>query len=338
MTNARPSFWRRTPAVWPLAGLVVLLLINFATGHNFFNFKEINGTHAAPIVDVFSEGSYCLMLSLGMTLVIATGGIDLSVGSVMALSGAVAGVMIAHGVTSLPLILAASLGAALLCGLVNGVLVSWLRIQPIVATLILMVAVRGVAQVVTGGESVDISNMHRQFDFLGKGFIFGLPFAPILATALFLAASLALRRTATGLFLEAAGDNETASRFAGVATGRIKCAAYVVCGICAGVAGLLHASNNSLANPLYDGQTMELDAIFAVVVGGTALSGGRFTLLGSYVGALMLQTLTATMYYIGVKPAIAPVPKALLIITVCLAQSETTRRWFASLRRKGRAA
>jgi simple sugar transport system permease protein len=260
-----------------------------------------------------------MILALGMTLVIATGGIDLSVGSVMAIVAAVAATRLEQG-DSLVVVFAAALLVGLLCGLVNGLLVSWARIQPIVATLVLMVSGRGIAQLITGGFQVRIAN--DSFNYLGNGFFFGLPVAPILVTALFLAAWLWLRRSATGLFIEAAGDNETASRFAGLATGRIKCLAYAISGLCAAVAGILASSSIKNANPLHDGLNLELDAIFAV-------------LLGTYFGVLMLQTLTETMYYDHVPSAVAPVPKAVLIILVCLLQSETTRRWFGGLR--GRA-
>jgi len=264
-----------------------------------------------------------------MTLVIATGGVDLSVGSVMAVAGAVAAVLLSRGVDSLALILAASLSAGIAAGLINGVLVSIAGIQPIVATLILMVAGRGVAQLLTGGEVIIIK--HAGFEFLGNGFFLALPFAAVLATTLFIVTHFALRRTAAGLFVEAVGDNPVASRFAGIATARVKCLVYVFSGFCAGLAGVMAAANVRAADSYRVGENMELDAIFAVVVGGTALTGGRFLLLGSFVGALLLQTLTQTMYYAGVPPAVAPVPKALLILAVCLLQSDRTRAWLKSL-------
>jgi galactofuranose transport system permease protein len=333
VNDARPGFWRRSPAVWPLAGLVLLALANLTRGWEFFKITRLNGHFVGTILDIFKDGSYGLVLALGMTLVIATGGIDLSVGSVMAVSGGLAAALLARGEPAALAVLAA-LGVALAFGLVNGVLVAWARIQPIVATLVLMVAGRGIAQLVTN-ENVVI--LDQRFTFLGNGFILGLPVAPLLVTLLFVATWALLRFTAAGLFLEGVGDNETASRFAGLATGRVKCLAYVACALCAGVAGLIKVSDVGSADPFRMGENMELDAIFAVVVGGTALSGGRFVLLGSYVGAILLQTLTITMYYLGVPSAIAPVPKAVLIIAVCLLQSETTRRWLGGLAR-GRAA
>ncbi len=332
MSEPRPSFWRRSPAVWPLAGLLLLLAINVVDGfrhdRNFLALTFHDGRFDSPVIDIFKNGSYVMVLALGMTLVIATGGIDLSVGAGMAVIGGLGATMLAGG-HSVAAMLAVSAGVALSCGLVNGLLVAGARIQPIVATLALMVAGRGIAQLVTHGNVVILPK--DKFDDLFHGIVCWLPLAPLLVTSLYLAVWAWLRRSAAGLFFEAAGDNETASRFAGLATGRVRCLAYALCGLGAGLAGLMKISDIGSADPFKMGDTIELDAIFAVVVGGTALSGGRICLLGTYLGALMLQTLTITMQYVGVPPAIAPMPKAVVIIAVCLMQSAVTRRWFARL-------
>jgi galactofuranose transport system permease protein len=329
--------FRQSPVVWPLAGLVLLALVNVAHDGSlaFFKVTVLDGHFYGFLIDILHHGALCMLVALGMTLVIATGGIDLSVGSVMAIAGAVAAMLLQNG-WPMPAAAGVALAAALLCGLANGVMVAWAGVQPIVATLVLMVAGRGIAQLVTSDNVVQIQN--TAFAFLGNGFVLMLPFAIVLVVLLYGVTWAGLRKTAAGLFVEAAGDNETASRFAGLATGRVKCGAYIFCGLCAGLAGLLEVSNVKAADPFQTGQYKELDAIFAVVVGGTALTGGRFSLAGSLIGALLLQTLTTTMYSLGVPPAIAPVPKALLIITVCLLQSETTRRWVAGLRRRKAAA
>jgi len=317
---------------------LLLLAVNVADGYkegrNFLAVTLQDGRLVSPVIDIFKNGSYGLILALGMTLVIATGGIDLSVGTVMAVAGGWAASLLAggHGAGTA---VAAALAAALACGLVNGVLVAGTRIQPIVATLVMMVAGRGLAQLLTGGKVVQTPK--AVFQWLGHGLVVGLPVAPLVVTALFLATCILLRRSAAGLFLEAAGDNPTASRFAGLATGRVRCLTFVGCSLCAGLAGLIKISDIGSADPFGMGSTMELDAIFAVVVGGTALSGGRLCLLGSFFGALLLQTLTVTMFYLGVPAAVAPVPKAVVIIAACLAQSETTQRWMVRLKR-GRTA
>jgi ribose/xylose/arabinose/galactoside ABC-type transport system permease subunit len=332
MTESRFTRSLRSPVLWPLAGIALLIAINFISDHRFLDLRMLNGHIYGWPIDVFNRGAPTIILALGMTLVIATGGVDLSVGSVVAIAGAAAGVLIGHGVTSLPLIVAGALAAGIAAGAVNGTLVSRLGVQPIVATLILMVAGRGIAQVLTDGQVLIIK--HAEFSFLANGFLFGLPFPIILAVALYLVANLALRRTAAGLFIEAVGDNPEASRFAGLATARIKTLAYVVSGLCAGIAGIIGAANIGAADAQRAGENMELDAIFAVVVGGTALTGGRFVLLGSFVGAVLLQTLATTMVSRGVPPEVATVPKALLIIIVCLMQSDRTRGWAKGLVRR----
>ncbi len=322
-----------SPVWWPVIGLVVLVVLNLVLNPAFLNISILEGRLYGMPIDILNQGARGLVLALGMTLVIATGGVDLSVGSIMAAAGALAAVLLVEG-HGLAVALSAGLGVGLLAGAANGLLVSRFGIQPIVATLILMVIGRGAAQLMTDGEVVPINS--AGFAFVGNGTVLGFPFAPLLAIALFLLAQLFLRRTASGLFVEAVGDNETASRFAGLGAARVKGLVYVFCGLCAGLAGLMAAANIRAADSYRMGENMELDAIFAVVVGGTALTGGRFLLLGSFIGALLLQTLTTTMYNLGVPPAVAPVPKAVLILVVCLLQSEHARRWFTSMVKGGK--
>lgn len=326
----------KSPVFWPLMGLLALVVVNVIINPSFLSLRLLDGHLFGVPIDILNQGSRGMVLALGMTLVIATGGVDLSVGSVMAVSGAVAAMLVTQTQLAFPLVLGVSLGAGLLAGLLNGLLVARLGIQPIVATLILMVAGRGVSQLITDGQVVTFQ--HPALEYMGNGFFAGLPVSILIVVALYLVASLALRKTALGLFIEALGDNETATRFAGLASARIKTLAYVVCGFCAGVAGLLAAANIRAADSYRAGENMELDAIFAVVVGGTALTGGRFLLLGSFIGALLLQTLTTTMYNLGVPPAVAPVPKAIVILAVCLLQSDKTRRWFRGLSARTSAA
>lgn len=330
MANNTPvvANWRQSPLLWPIVGLILLVAVNVVLAPSFLRITVIDGHLYGLPIDILNQGARGMLLALGMTLVIATGGVDLSVGSIMAVAGAVAAVLLSDG-TSLSIALLAATGASLAIGVANGALVAGLGIQPIVATLISMVAGRGAAQLIAGGQVIIIKT--PSFEFLGNGFLFGVPFAPILVIALFIVANLALRRTAAGLFIEAVGDNETAGRFAGLAAARIKALVYVVSGLCAGIAGLLATSNIRAADAYRVGEYQELDAIFAVVVGGTALTGGRFLLMGAFIGALLLQTLTTTMYNLGVPPAVAPVPKALVILLVCLMQSEHARRWFKGM-------
>lgn len=336
MTDSRLQRFLRSPVIWPLAGLALLLAVNLVHNPAFLKIGVLEGHLFGAPVDIFNQGARTFVVALGMTLVIATGGVDLSVGSVMAVAGAAAGLCLTNGHTELPLVLAVALGAGALAGLLNGVLVAYAGVQPIVATLILMVSGRGIAQFVAHGDVLLIK--HGGFAFVGKGFVLGLPFAAVLAAALYLAAQLALRRTAAGLFVEAVGDNPVSSRFAGLATTRVKCLAYLGCGLCAALAGVMDAANIGAADPYRSGENMELDAIFAVVVGGTALTGGRFTLAGTFAGVLLLQTLAPTLVFLGVPPSVAPVPKALLILIVCVLQSDRAGRWLRGLLPRTEAA
>ncbi len=322
---------RRMPMrwAWPLLGLAALLLFNLFAFPRFFALEIRDGHLYGTPIDILNQGSKVMLLAIGMTLVIATGGVDLSVGSVMAIAGAIAAMLVVQTPAPFALAIAAALGAALLAGFWNGLLTAFAGIQPIVATLILMVLGRGVAMLLTGGQIVTFE--HEALVFIANGHLFGLPFTATVVAAVFAATALLTRKTAVGLFVEAVGDNAQASRLCGVNARMIKLAAYSFCGFCAGVAGLIATSNIKAADSSRVGETMELDAIFAVVVGGTALSGGRFTLFGSIVGALLIQTLTTTMYNLNVPPAVAPAPKAVVIVLVCLLQSESFRRKAARL-------
>lgn len=325
---------RNSTLIWLLAGLALLVGLNLVSNPAFLKITLHEGHVYGVPIDILTQGSRTMLLALGMTLVIATGGVDLSVGSVVAIAGAVCALLL-NGGAGLATTIVAAMGVGALAGGVNGVLVARLSIQPIVATLILMVAGRGVAQLICGGQVIIIAD--KSFEFLANGYVWGLPVAPLLVAALFVGTHLFLRRTATGLFVEAVGDNETASRFAGLAAARVKILAYVFCGACAGLTGVFTAANIRAADANRAGENAELDAIFAVVVGGTALTGGRFSIFGTFLGALLIQTLATTMYYRGVPPAVAPVPKALLIIVVSLLQSEKLRGWVAGRwRRKER--
>lgn len=309
--------------LWPVLSLAALLAFNLAYQPAFFRVVIQDGHLYGTLVDVLNQGAKVMLLALGMTLVIGTGGVDLSVGSVMAITGALAALLVTT--TALPfaavLVLCVLAGAAL--GAWNGLLVTRLRIQPIIATLILMVVGRGIAMLITDGQIVTFE--HPAFVFFGNGHFLGLPFTVTIVALAFAATALLTRRTAIGLFIEAAGDNETASRFCGAPVRLVKVLVYAFSGVCAALAGLIATSNIKAADSSRVGELMELDAIFAVLVGGTALTGGRFTLVGSIIGALLIQTLTTTMYNLGMPPAIAPVPKAVVILLACLLQSPVFR-------------
>lgn len=327
--------------LWPVVALALLGLFNLFFTKDFFYVKVLEGHLFGTPIDILKNGSYVMLLSLGMTLVIATGGVDLSVGAVMAISGAVAAGLIEAGGVPLPLVLAAALGVCLLAGAWNGLLVSVFRVQPLVATLVLMVAGRGVALLITDGRKITIQEAYSAYDafiFIGNGFLFYVPLALTIVAVMLLLTVLLTRKTALGMFIESVGDNDTASRYAGVNARTVKFAAYAFSGLCAGIAGLIYTSNIRTADPTNTGVYLELDAITAVVIGGTALTGGRFYLLGSIVGALLIQSLTTTMLIHGLSSVEALVPKAVMVVAVCLLQSQRFRGMIGRLFRRRRTA
>ncbi len=309
---------------WPLLALAGLLLFNLVFSPEFLRVEIKNGHLYGSTIDIFNRGAPVMLLALGMSLVIATGGVDLSVGALMAVSGAVAAILISRAHLGAMTAALGAIAAGLAGGAFNGVLVSLLRVQPIVATLILMVAGRGIAQLLSGGQIITFRN--PGLEFLGGGYFAGLPFAISVVACVFVALGLFMRQTALGLFVEAVGNNERASRYAGISTGLIKFSVYLVSGGCAGLAGLIVASNIRAADANSAGLWLELDAILAVVIGGAGLTGGRFYLFNSLVGALLIQTLTTTILTRGIPVEFTLVVKAVVIIGVCLIQAEDFRR------------
>jgi simple sugar transport system permease protein len=324
---------RAARLLWPALVLVATLLVLRHSSEDFLHYAD--GRFLGSLVDVFNRGARVMLLALGMTLVIATGGVDLSVGAVMAIAGAVAAALIKHHQAPLPLVLLAALASGALCGLCNGLLVARLDIQPIIATLVLMVAGRGVAQLITDGQILTFTN--RPFEYLGTGYLLAVPF-PVILVLMMLAASAALvDLSAVRLCIESVGNNPTASRCAGVPVARVKLLVYVLSGLCAALAGMVETADIRGADANNAGLYLELDAILAVVIGGTALSGGRFSLVGALVGALIVQALTTTILtsaHISVNAT--RVVKALVVVVVCLLQSDVFRAKVGKLLRGGR--
>ncbi|MGW0390533.1 ABC transporter permease [Streptomyces sp. NPDC003042] len=313
---------------WPGAVLLALLLANVAFHHDFFSIRVRDGHLYGSLIDILQFGAPLVLVALGMSLVIATRGIDLSVGSTVAISGALA---CEHIVTSgqpaaLSTVFEAigiSLAVALVLGLINGVLVTALDVQPIIATLILMVAGRGVAQLITDGQIITVSS--PTYKFIGAGHWLTIPFAVLLTAVLVALTGLLTRRTALGLLIESVGGNPTASRLVGIRATGLLVLVYVFSALCAAMAGLMISSNVSSADGNNAGLWIELDAILAVVIGGAALTGGRFSLGGTVLGALIIQTLSTSVYSMGIPPETTLVFKALVVIAVCLVQSSAFR-------------
>ena len=313
---------------WPVAALVVLLVVDVVAIPNFFALRVQDGHLYGIVIDILKNGTPTALIALGMTLVIATRGIDLSVGATVAIAGSVACMWIAGAPdptapSAAVVAVLLALGLSLVLGAWNGLLVALFGIQPIIATLVLMTAGRGLAMLITDGQIITVAN--PLFAELGGGFLLGLPVSVVLAAVVFAATALLTRRTALGMLIESVGINPTASRLAGVRSRGIVWTVYVFVALCAGLAGLMISSNVTAADANNAGLWIELDAILAVVLGGTLLTGGRYSIAGTLVGALILQTLTTTVYTAGIPPEVTLVFKAVVIIAVCLLQSGKVR-------------
>jgi simple sugar transport system permease protein len=200
--------------------------------------------------------------------------------------------------------------------------------------LVLMVAGRGIAQLITGGQIITV--YFTPYFFIGNGYLAGVPFTLFIVAAVFLIAWLLTRKTAVGMFVESVGINARSSFYSGISEKNIKLLVYTVSGLCAGVAGLIISSNIKSADANNAGLGFELDAILAVVIGGTLMSGGRFSLLASIIGALVIQSMTTTMYAIGVPAMAAQAVKALVVLAVILLYSQQVRDGLSGLmERKG---
>lgn len=308
----------RTHALWDalsrhgaLLALLLLVCFNLAVTPNFLSWQtlNVNLTQVAAIV----------IVATGMTLVIATGGIDLSVGSLMAISGALAPLIFIEKILEMP---DPTVGVALafvipvlvagLFGLFNGFLVTTFGIQPIIATLVLFIAGRGIAQVMTNGNLQVFRNPN--FQVIGLGRVLGIPVQIIIMIVIVVIAAWIVQRTLLGRQILAVGGNEQAAKLSGIPVNRVKLLVYFISGICAGIAGLIVIAINSASDANLVGLGMELDAIAAAAVGGTLLVGGRAYIGGTLVGALIIQLVRYTLLANGVPDAAALLVKAALIV------------------------
>ncbi len=327
---------------FPLVAFALILLFDLIVIPGFFNIQVREGNLYGSLIDILRNGSAVSLLAIGMTLVIATGGVDLSVGAVMAIAASAAAVLMNPYVlaTELPpnlmklindptftwqplwIVILVTLFVAIVCGLVNGLLVAYVRIQPMVATLILMIAGRGIAQLITNGVRIQI--FYEPYAFIGQGWIV-LPFSLYIVAFVFAIAWLLTRKTSIGMFIESVGINSRSSFYSGIEEKKIKLLAYTFCGLCAGIAGLVASSNIKTSDAFNIGMTNELDAILAVVIGGTLMSGGRFSLLASIIGAWVMQAITTSSYAVGVPAFALQAIKGVVVIFVILLYSEQVR-------------
>lgn len=326
---------------WPAAALVTLVVVNSVARPRFLTITMRDGQLYGALVDILRTSAPLMLVALGMTIVIATRGIDLSVGAVMAVSGAVALTIIDGSPNPDDLgtvLVAVGVGVlvALVLGAWNGFLVAVLGIQPIIATLVLMLAGRGVALLITGGFITTVNS--APFSYIATGYLTVLPFAVVISAAAITAVGLVERRTALGLLTEAVGINPEASRLAGVRSRGIVWSAYLLSGALAGVAGIVYASNIRAADANAAGLFIELYAILAVVLGGTSLMGGTFSIAGTVIGVLVIQTLESTILFLGVPSAQSPVFFAVVVVLVVVVQAPRVRDALRALaRRRARA-
>ncbi len=328
--------------LWSLLGLIGILLLNLIISPEFFQVSMMEeGRLHGNLISILNNGARLIILASGMTLVYATGGIDLSVGSIMAVAGAMAALLIRPGYLQgmpvldpqphMAVIILIPLLIVMLLGLINGIMVAVVKVQPIIATLIMMYTARGLAVLMVEGQTPTYYGV--PFTKIGTGYFLAMPIPVWIALAIFALTLIGTKRTAIGLFIESTGENRKTSRFVGIRTKTITVGTYVFCALMAGVAGLVHVSGESSTSPYNTGFMIELDAIAAVIIGGS-INGGRFTLVGSLIGALIIQSLTTTVYFQRWPYEYSLVFKAVVIIFVALIQSDQFRAKISNYKAK----
>ncbi len=324
--------------------LVILLIVvvqNIITTPTFFNISITNGLINGYIPDILDEASLLVIVTMGMTLVIAaTGGVDISVGAIMAIAASFCGLMLNGSeyrtdVFHSPYLLALFVGllGGALCGAFNGFLVSGLKIQPMIATLILFTAGRSIAKQITHGQTIYI--MNPKFKWLGVQ-IPGIPIRTtiIVSTLIVILVVLLTKLTSLGLYVQSVGINGASSRLVGLNSRVIKFMAFVICGILAGAAGLVGSSSLGSVNSGELGLSLEMDAILAVALGGNMLGGGKFSIAGSVIGAYTIQAITTTLYAMNVRADQLNVFKAAIIIVIIVASSDVFKEKVRKLTRR----
>lgn len=331
--------------IFTLAALILLLLFNLFFTKGFFNLEIRDGHLYGSLIDIVKRGTPLMIIVMGLTMVIATGGTDISVGSIAAITGVVVATLVGGGnrgfiagadtVAKMPMALAIFIGLciAILLGTWNGFMVAKIGVPPLIATLTLQVAGRGIAELIASGKILTI--YYKPFYFIGSGWFIGLPFSIFIVIIIGILMWVFVRKTSYGLFLVSTGSNGTASRFAGIKTTVIIWSAFVFSALMAGIAGIITTSEIQAADPVNLGLYLELDAILACNLGGNSMKGGRCNLMGSIIGAILVQTLTTTIYSKGVPSETILVYKAIVVIGVGLIQ---VANWSGMIQKlKGRA-
>ena len=291
--------WLRDRGVYVV--LVLLVLFNLVFTTNF----ATSGT----ILGLLSQATPVLLVSLGLALVIGTGGIDLSVGAVMAIASAVVPLYLGYG---WPVAVLVALLFCALAGMLNGFLVAYVGMQPIVATLALFVGGRGFAQLLVDGQLQTIGD--GSFLALWRAAPLGMPLPVVIAALVAVLVGLVVKRTTFGRYLLAVGGNRTASYLSGQPVRGVLLAVYAISGLLAGLAGTLATARLAAGDPSTIGLLIELDAIAAVVIGGTPLTGGKVNVGGTVAGALLMLVISATFVMNNLPPTYAQILKAVIIV------------------------
>lgn len=332
----------KSQLVIPLFALCLVIVFNLIRDLSFFTITVTinnlgNTVLKGNIISILNGASAVAILAIGMTLVTsATGGQDISVGATAAIAGSVfVSVLRANEITMLTIFTAflASCLAAILCGIFNGTLVAVFKIQPMIATLILFSAGRSIAYWINGGATPTVSS--PLLDSIG-GFIPGIPIPTpiIIMVAFLLLISLVLRFTNLGLYTQVVGINERPAHLNGINAAWIKLLSFMVLGVCVAIAGCITVARIGLINHETILLDVEMDVILAVAIGGTALSGGKFSLFGSVIGAYIIQALTVTLYAMKVPSSAVKAYKALVIIAIVVVSSPVVQEYTTNLRNK----
>ena len=326
---------------WAVIAELMILLVAGILEPSFFRieYNQTTGMLYGSLIDIINRSAEITIIAMGMTMVIALGGTDISVGALVAVAGAFALKFLRWDVTMYPtpgdytvypfiLVIVVPLIICTLMGLFNGVLIGKFKLQPIIATLILMVAGRGIAQIATNGKQ--FTTGYTPYRFIGQGSMFALPFPIIITIVVCAAVMIFVRKTAFGTFVESVGINPNASRVTGLKSDRIIMIVYTLTGFLSGIAGLIYSSRISSCDSNNAGVNYEMDAILAVVLGGTSMTGGKFSLTGTIVGSLIIRTITTLVYYFGITSESIMAFKAAIILVVIVIQSEPFGKWMAT--------
>lgn len=318
-TNSIPASKRWFSKAWlleqkSLIALLILIAVVSSISPNFFTLNNI--------FNILQQTSVNAIMAVGMTLVILTSGIDLSVGSLLALTGAVAASMVGADVNAIVAVAGALvLGAAI--GGVTGIIIAKGKVQAFIATLVMMLLLRGVTRVYTDGSpiSTGFSDNADIFSWFGIGRPLGIPTPIWLMVIVFLSAWYLLNHTRLGRYIYALGGNESATRLSGISVDKIKIAVYALCGLLAALASVIEVARLSSAQPMA-GNGYELDAIAAVVLGGTSLAGGKGRIMGTLIGALILGFLNNALNLLGISSNYQMIVKALVILLAVLVDNK----------------